>query len=100
MAKHGASRLISTGPQVINNVIDDIEIEIAVAVEVSPAQTRAPVAPAESAGRSDIGKGSVPVVMVQDVRAAIGQRQVGKPVIVEIARRAPLAVLAVVEPRG
>src|SRR5262249_16741290 len=88
-------RCRSADAQGIEGVVDDVQVEIAVPVEIAPCQARAPVLAADSTGESDIAECSVAIVAVQNIRTEVGDRQVGETVIIVIAGGTPLAVLII-----
>src|SRR5262249_32995261 len=73
------------------HVVADVQIKIAVVVDVAPGDARAPVRVAQPRLGGHVRERAVAVVVVQDDLAQEGDDQVVVAVVVEVADRHPLA---------
>ena len=84
--------------EVVVEVVADVQIEPAVAVEVGERRRHAPPGVSGARLAGDVGEGPVAVVAEQLVRSEGGAVEVDPTVVVEVARRDAHAVRAPVEP--
>ena len=87
--------------------VADHQIQIAVAVGVEPGAADTPLDKAVERGRSDeaggsrhIPKGAVAVVVKEAIRAVVGDKQIDKTIVVEVAGRCRHAPQSIAETRA
>ena len=74
------------------DVVGDVEIAQAVAIEVREARTHGPVVAGERGGRRDVPESPVAEVLQQLVRSEVGEKDVDVAVVVDVAGGDPHAV--------
>src|ERR1039457_4697948 len=81
----GARR--GSGREIEINIIGDDQIEFAVAVVIHEGATRAPSAPLAGNARflADVGKRTIPVVVIEHVLSVVADEQVVMAVVVVVA---------------
>ncbi len=81
--------------RVVDEVMADVEIKVAIAVEIGEGRRRGPVAiAAEARLAGDVLEPAVTPVAVKCVGTPAGHEQVGPAVIVEVARGHAVAITA------
>ena len=99
----GGGLLLAAGaglvdPGVVEQVVGDVEVQQAVAVDVGEAGTRAPEGSPCPGGGCSIAEGAVAVIDVEHVTAEVGDVEVRVAIIVDIADREGGAVVPVADP--
>src|ERR1039458_4018094 len=89
-----------SGGQVHVDVVGNEEVEAAVAVIIDEGAACVPArAFARHAGLlADIGKGSIPVVVIEDILAVVGDEEIVPAIVVVVADANPLSPAGVGEP--
>ena len=85
-------------PGVVEQVVGDVEVKQAIAVDVGEAGARAPEWSPYLGGGCSIAEGTVAVIDVEHVTAEVGDVEVGVAIIVDIAHREGGAVVPVADP--
>ena len=85
-------------PGVVEQVVGDVEIEQAIAVDVGEAGARAPEGSPYLGGGCSIAEGAVAVVNVKHIAAEVGDVEVRVAIVVDIAHREGGAVVPVADP--
>ena len=93
-----AAKLVVVPTEV--DVVDNIEIQVAVVVDIGPRRRGAPSLVAHSSLSGDVAEGSITVVAIQSIGSEVGDVQIGKAVVVIVGSCGPHSVAKISQAGG